>query len=68
MPLYGIPITYLINPKGRIASFTEMRSRASNVALAARPDETFWRLEVEIFPGKLREFKAIVHEQLASAA
>jgi len=33
----------------------------------ARPDETFWRLEVEIFPGKLREFKAIVHEQIASA-
>jgi quinol monooxygenase YgiN len=31
------------------------------------PDETFWRIEVEILPGKLDEFRSIVQELIASS-
>lgn len=32
-----------------------------------QPDETFWRIEVEILPGKLDEFRSIVRELIASS-
>jgi hypothetical protein len=31
---------------------------------APHPDETFWSLEVEILPGKLEAFRAVVRETL----
>jgi quinol monooxygenase YgiN len=35
--------------------------------VAAEPDETFWRIEVEILPGKLEEFRAVVRDLIASS-
>ncbi|MEI6002297.1 antibiotic biosynthesis monooxygenase [Paraburkholderia bengalensis] len=32
-----------------------------------QPDETFWRIEVEILPGKLEEFRALVRELIVSS-
>jgi quinol monooxygenase YgiN len=34
---------------------------------APHPDETFWSLEVEILPGKLEAFRAVVREMITSA-
>jgi hypothetical protein len=39
----------------------------SNQKWTPKPDETFWRLEVNIHPGKLEAFQALVREQIESA-
>jgi quinol monooxygenase YgiN len=35
---------------------------------ARLPDETYWRIEVEILPGKLDEFRCVVSDLIASSA
>jgi quinol monooxygenase YgiN len=35
--------------------------------MAKQDNEVFWRLEVEIIPGKLEEFQSVMREQIASA-
>ena len=42
--------------------------KTENLVLVPKADETFWRLEVKIRPGKLEAFRAIVREQIESAA
>jgi quinol monooxygenase YgiN len=34
---------------------------------ARQPDETFWRIEVEILAGKLEDFRALVRDLIASS-
>ena len=41
--------------------------RHERTHLAKDSDEVFWRIEVEVLPGKLEEFRAVVRDLVASS-
>lgn len=41
--------------------------RHEQTHLAKDSDEVFWRIEVEVLPGKLEEFRAVVRDLVASS-